>query len=201
MNLWKSYIKWRHFKGFGVHSPYAFGLVNMVVKPGEYGYYAYHEADNLLKGKEIDNPGLRKRVRFLIRLAIFLKTKRIFATGGNCRFAEVAARALHIPFRTTGSGQIKFEMTDLLIVSGERTYTGVSGKKDLKGGDDATAKVVASALGNNVAVFAYHPGPEVRKIMENPLAMGVLFHGGHSLLLIPRQEMQYVAYNIMFKIH
>lgn len=38
------YRRWRHGRGFGVHSPYAFRMVNDVLRlPPDYAYYAYDD--------------------------------------------------------------------------------------------------------------------------------------------------------------
>lgn len=39
--MWGWYIRWRHSKGFGMHSHFAYRFVTDVLKPGIYGYYAY----------------------------------------------------------------------------------------------------------------------------------------------------------------
>lgn len=60
MGLLKSYRRWRHRRGFGVHSPSAFSFVGDVVRPARgYGYYAYPTLPRLGGG---DNPLLLFRL-------------------------------------------------------------------------------------------------------------------------------------------
>ena len=40
LNLKSSLQLWRHGRGFGIHSPFAFGFITEVLRQ-EYGYYAY----------------------------------------------------------------------------------------------------------------------------------------------------------------
>ena len=57
----ESYKRWRHTRGYGVHSPYAYSVVKEVVRPGRrYAYYGYDDIDTLL------------------RLAAFLRTDTAF---------------------------------------------------------------------------------------------------------------------------
>ena len=53
--IWNNYLRWRHSKGFGVHSPFAYNLVTTVVRPGIYGYYGYDDIESAIY-EETDNP-------------------------------------------------------------------------------------------------------------------------------------------------
>ncbi len=46
--LANAYLRWRHSHGFGVHSPFAYNLVTMAVRPGKYGYYGYELIDRVI---------------------------------------------------------------------------------------------------------------------------------------------------------
>lgn len=184
MDLWKLYLRWRHSKGFGVHSPYAYRFVTDVLRPGPYRYYSYWEIEERLRGKERDDTDLMKLIRFTIRLAIFLKAKRIIFHQGSARFAEVAAQCLRIPFiPLKKSESFVFGKGDLLIMEGE-TENPESLKK---------------AIAAGTAVFAVNPRREIRAIIDNPIERGLLLRGKHRMILIPRQEMAYVAYDINLK--
>lgn len=42
LNIAKSYKRWRHGHGFGIHSPFGYRFITEVLRlPEEYGYYAY----------------------------------------------------------------------------------------------------------------------------------------------------------------
>ncbi len=79
----KEYInRWRHTRGYGVHSPLAFRIVKDCIMPdSRYGFYSdayldfeYHE----------DRKGLRN-ARMAIRLVNLLRPKRIWYPNGDKR--------------------------------------------------------------------------------------------------------------------
>ena len=88
--IWNNYLRWRHSKGFGVHSPFAYNLVTTVVRPGIYGYYGYDDIESAIY-EETDNPegdpALENDARLLLRLAVCLKTERLvlMRCGGQRR--------------------------------------------------------------------------------------------------------------------
>ena len=53
----ETYKRWRHTRGYGVHSPFAYSLVKEVVRPGrKYGHYGYEEIDNSLERTSLPHP-------------------------------------------------------------------------------------------------------------------------------------------------
>lgn len=70
MGLGKLYKRWRHTRGFGVHSPYGYDVVKSVVAPSRiYGWYGYAAIDVALA----QLGGLKwRRVRQKARLALRL---------------------------------------------------------------------------------------------------------------------------------
>ncbi len=50
MGLIRRYKRWRHGRGFGVHSPFAYHFVTEVLRlPRIYGYYAYRDVASLYR--------------------------------------------------------------------------------------------------------------------------------------------------------
>lgn len=185
MGLWKCYIRWRHSKGFGVHSPYAYRFVTDVLRPGHYRYYSYQEVDKFLQGKEIQDFRLIKLIRFTIRMVIFLHSERIVVIGNNGRFAQIAARALHLKYKDLSKGNpSELKEGDLLILAGT--------------GENKTSIEISvkNAVNHKVPVFALNPTPFTKEILEKPLQKGLLLNGGNRILMVPREEMEYVSYDI-----
>lgn len=61
-SLFSLYKRWRHTRGFGVHSPFAYRLVTEVVRPPRgYAYYAEFR------------PGMNRGERIFYRLGVFLR--------------------------------------------------------------------------------------------------------------------------------
>lgn len=182
MNLWKEYLRWRHSKGFGVHSPYAYRFITDVLNPGRYGYYAYNQLHQLSRGQSIDRGDFYNKAEFLIRLAIFLHTKRIISYGTKSPVAQIVSRALKIVYYGCDvNSKLTFKPGDLLIIPK---------------GVDPEATLINMAIENNVPVFALNPGIQLRNILKLPIKKGVLFTGKTKMLLIPREEMEYLSYPI-----
>ena len=180
--MWKTYLRWRHSKGFGVHSPYAYRFITDVLNPGRYGYYAYNQLEFLSRGLSKGSPVFFRNAKFLIRLLIFLHTKRIITCGEKYPEAQVAAKALKlIYFNKDSKSAITFKPGDLLILL-------PNGNVDLS--------VIEKAIGSQIPVLAFNPSPEMRELLEKPIENGVLFNGISKILLIPRSELHYVSYEI-----
>ena len=85
MSFLKDYIRrWRHTRGYGVHSPLAFSIVKECIRPDKrYGFYCdayldfeYHE----------DRRGLR-RARMIIRLLNLLRPSHVWMPDSDKRIA------------------------------------------------------------------------------------------------------------------
>lgn len=174
------YLRWRHSKGYGVHSPYAYRFVTSVLRPGPYRYYSYWEIENHLRGRESQDYHLQNLIKFTIRLAIFLKTKHIISFP-ETRFAEIAAKSLNLEWiEVNSNNKIKFSQSDLLILEKSR----------------ASQSMVQQAIDQGSSVLAINPDEAIRRLLETPMPRGLLLYDKHRILLIPRQEMAYTAYPI-----
>lgn len=181
MTLTELYIRWRHSKGYGVHSPYAYRFITDVLKPGDYGFYAYDQLEILNKNFKTQRSSFYKEAKFLIRLCVFLDTKRIITCKTKYPEAQIVAKALKKVYYCCESSVPSFKEGDTLILT-------PNGSID--------TEVIKKALEHKVPVYAVNPSAEERKLLETPLSHGVLFNAPSKLLLIPRQKMEYVAYSI-----
>lgn len=181
MNLWRHYLRWRHSKGYGVHSPYAYRLITEVLRPGRYGYYAYQQLDKLARPDKNLKSSFIREARFLVRLVIFLKAKRILNTGEKDYASQVVARVMKLVFFfSENQSSFNLKSGDLLVVKG-----GKLGKD-----------ILNEAVSRGTSVFAINPDKEFRQILELPIENGLLLTGRNKIILIPRKEMTYVAYEI-----
>lgn len=88
-NLFDYINRWRHTKGYGVHSPLAFRIVRECLMPdGEYGYYG----DGTIEQTLPDDRRLRRHARILLRLACQLGTDRIETVGCDARVLRTLRR-------------------------------------------------------------------------------------------------------------
>lgn len=174
-SLVKAYKRYRHSKGFGIHSPFAYRFVTDVLNPGQYGYYAY---DNLPVSL---NSNDEKETKRLIRLAVFLKTKRFLVYPESSKSIRAAAKALGLKSPSAISSSFsKFGKDDLLIVSGRVI----------------PLEIIDNAISKHASILALNPDMDLRTSLEKPRQKGLLFSGKNRILLIPRQEMYYIAYDI-----
>lgn len=181
MSLCDRYLRWRHSKGFGVHSPFAYRFVTDVLKPGPYRFYSFDEIDRYLHGDEFHDHRFLRRVKFIIRLANFLGSDRLLSYGKTDRAVQVASQAMEMKYEVIHpSDKFEFNTGDLLIL-----HTSMISLSKVK-----------EALESEVAVLASDPTPDLRELLETPLERGLLLADRRVLLLIPRSQMHYIRYDI-----
>lgn len=182
MNLWKAYLRWRHSKGYGVHSPYAYRFITDVLNPGSYGYYAYHN----IKGPGSNSswsPSALREIKFLIRLAVFLRAKRIVSYRNFSDLAEAAAKAIKSEYKEIGSNENhKFGKDDLLII----------------GDDKVSQGLLNDAIEAGAAIYTLNYRIDLKKAIGRDPEKGLLLRGTYRNLFIPRKEMEFVEYEIKF---
>ena len=179
--MWNRYKRWRHTKGYGVHSPFAYRLVTDVLRPGQYAYYAYNAIDFIITPAESSDHKFRQLILLLIRLVNFLGAKRIVASPDATRLAQVVVKA-------TGKECLEMQNLGLGFNQGDIFLTT---------GDEADISSLNKALNDGAAVFSLHPGKTTRNLLEKPMERGLLLNGRRRMILIPRPEMAYVAYSIV----
>ena len=175
-----NYIKWRHSKGYGVHSPFAFHIVENVINPGKYGYYGYSLIDRAVYGtKDYQYDFSRENARFLLRLAVALRVKKLISTFANSGLIIAAAKGAGIDFEKFNPAKIsRYERGSLLVLS--PSFNDTEGLKEF--------------LSKEIAVYALNPDVKVRDVLENHITRGVVFIDINCILTVPRNEMAYVKY-------
>lgn len=195
------FIRWRHSKGYGVHSPFAYRFVTDVLRPGPYQYYSYWEAEALLEGNECNDYKFQKLVRFVIRLAIFLKVKEIKGLGKTRRLAEICSLALNLS-NTSFTSSVKHSPNNKYI-SGDSQFSERplnTGKSLVIVKGTADFNFLKDCLKNNSSILALNPDNNMRNFMKSPLERGLLLEDRNMMILIPRDEMAYIAYDIRIKV-
>lgn len=80
LNISRAYKRWRHGRGFGVHSPFAFRFITEVLNlPGYYTYYACAGIADV-------------KLRTLFRIAVSLRASKVSFIG--CKSGDVRATVL-----------------------------------------------------------------------------------------------------------
>ena len=102
------YLRWRHGKGFGVHSPFAFDFLRSELRaPRGYAYYDYDS----LPESDIYS---RDTMRLLYRVLLRLRPQRICIIGCDRALADIVSRAC--PY----ARQASVTEADMLIVANEK---------------------------------------------------------------------------------
>lgn len=183
MGLWKRYLRWRHSKGFGVHSPYAYRFVTTVLQPGPCIFYSFDEIDANLEPGEFHNYRFQKNVKFLIRVAAFLKTRRVVVVKST-RLGGVWSKVMGLKYEAIKNPEsFIFEPGDILLL--DRQY--------------CSKTIMQLAIDSNVPILAIDASQEVLDFLDKPIERGLLLRDKKRALLIPRPEMAYVAYDIKLR--
>ena len=74
--------KIRHRKGYGVHSPFAYGLITKVIEEKS-GYYAYKQIEDLHRTLHDRQNFNKRKCRLLFRLANRFKPRCIIECGSE----------------------------------------------------------------------------------------------------------------------
>lgn len=112
MGLGQRYKRWRHGRGYGVHSPLAYDLITNTLR--EHGsYYGYERLDAACKGSRQMVPC---RLRLLLRLLARFNPSTVTITGEEC------VSLLRLAVKTANS-RCKISKTlsgnEFIIINGE----------------------------------------------------------------------------------
>ena len=111
MQIINRFRRWRHSRGFGIHSPFAFRFVCEVLNPPrKYGFYAYDQLDALRHQLRVRTIS-KQRLRMLFRVIGELRP----ATVAIVAEAETAALLKRVVAMAAPKAEIVDDRADLLI--------------------------------------------------------------------------------------
>lgn len=176
-NFVKWYKAWRHSRGYGIHSPFAYSLVREAINPGRgYGWYGYEAIDVAM------HSGLSQRdwieARLLLRTGAFLDAD-IYSDKPLAGLMKTAADAL--------SG-MKFKANADAIANLQRNKLYVAFSPD----------GIEEKLANGEAVIAFRPSAQVREKVMSFSGRGLLLYGKKGVLAVPNQSMAFTCYEMRF---
>lgn len=89
----KHAIRFRHKRGFGVHSPYMFNLILNVIrdKKGQFQYPHFTQQELQISNKK------RKLLKLLVRIIVSQKIKSVFIIGNDTELIRNYLQRLSIP--------------------------------------------------------------------------------------------------------
>lgn len=174
------YKRWRHTRGFGVHSPFAFALLGAVIRPGRnYSYYGYLDIENALVS---ESPAHACRhARMLLRLASFLNVRSAFipndAGAAVFRAALLAANS-HMKISAALADAVRCQ----LIVSTS---------------DYVPLDILLDSVQRNNSVLALDNVPDGWTAqLFDALPQGVMFYSPDALIVVNRPDMHKVSYSV-----
>lgn len=177
--IFEAYRRWRHTRGYGVHSPFAFSLVEMVVHPQGIGWYGYQDIDQTFY------PGLpdrkvRRQARLLLRLTVALRPKSVFLPLG-------IHPAYHAALAASDSRmQISRRPSDALscrLICSQANHI------------DLPALLMHMAHPGNMVAISNIPAEWVEQIYD-AMPSGLLLEGKHNIFAICRSDMAKLRYSI-----
>ncbi|MDE7402964.1 MAG: hypothetical protein K2M87_06100 [Muribaculaceae bacterium] len=176
MKMGEWYKRWRHTRGYGVHSPYAYQLVKDVIRPPRvYAYYGYEQTDNLARcGREI------REARMLLRLVNSLRPV-VVSLPEDTSECFIAAIRCAVPGAKLVHDSANADCADMLLLSG-----------DMLAGQ-SIAELLA-VPGRSLAVS--NVSIELRRQIFDALPEGVLFYGKRNLIAVNRPYMQKIAISV-----
>lgn len=173
-----AFQRWRHTRGYGVHSPFGYQLVTRVIRPGKVSYYGYADIDHALSGPHIGR--LRREARMLLRLAAMLNPESIFLQNGAHPAYQAAVRALGT---RTGIIRTPKQAASCDMICSLGDFIPLD-----------TLKQALSLSGHCVAIRDVPDGWADR--LFETLPQGVMFTGPRNVLVINRDSMQKINYPI-----
>lgn len=173
-----SYKRWRHSKGFGIHSPFAYNLICEVVNPNKkYALYGYNiiEANRNHHGQTTIS-----EARFLLRLLVFLKSKRIILPEDAPGIFRVAAEAADSRIPIDSDAESLSESALICVTGNGFSLDSLSQTLQKEG----------------VTLLVKNISPETRNKLWDSLPQGLMLYGRKNVILINRPGMMKVAYSI-----
>ncbi len=188
--LANAYLRWRHSHGFGVHSPFAYNLVTMAVRPGKYGYYGYELIDRVIltPGKRYDRD-VRRDARLLLRLLVALGSRRLLIAAADPEPFRAAAE---------GAGIGCVEMDRISAGTNPSECAPQEGDCAVIRGESVSPDEIATLLKNGCAIMMTNPSPAMTDALNSSISNGTIFTGTRIVLWIPRRDMALVSYSMKF---
>lgn len=179
--MWgEAYKRWRHSRGYGVHSPFAYRIVKEVINPERgYGWYGYKPLSDKYRGKVSD--GTIRRSLMLLRLASFLDIGSAYiADFSDRKIIEYALKQVNSKIGLTSDAQLA-DNARLIITDGKSL------------GLEKLSKLLERP--GRAVYIRDIPSKWTEKLFEN-LDEGLMLHSRRNALLISRPGMMKVSYTL-----
>ncbi|MDE7159752.1 MAG: hypothetical protein K2O24_02745 [Muribaculaceae bacterium] len=185
--LTRRYGRWRHTRGFGIHSPFAFSLIKDWLRPGSlYGMYgdaAIRETadrmDEEMGGR--DRKRVIRRGRTLLRVLGALHPRTLWIAPGLPPTLRVAADAAG--YRREGRMADDWRRASMLVLGGEDSLYGAELMRWL------------SLPGQRIILVFDAPEGIVERLYST-MPDGLMLLGRRGALLVRRKGMRKLRYTV-----
>lgn len=171
--------RWRHTRGFGVHSPFGYDMVTRVINTDAFGMYGDFdiEAEARKTGLPKDTVVMAKR---LLRLVAFIKPVAVFLPLKSRNIFQVALSRADSRMRIAHSEK---RIPECELVCSYKDFLSLS--EILK---------AISIANHSVAIREMPEGWD--EIIFEALPEGVMFRGAENMYVIHRSGMQKLKYTV-----
>lgn len=174
--MFEAYLRWRHTRGFGVHSPFAYRVLTEVITC-PHGYYGFHSINRgLTPAQRRSRPAVRARM--LLRLAVFLRPATVALPASGSALWRVAVKEGYRKARIVTPDAA----TPALLVAEGDAYRAAAERTLAAGG----------------AVLLFGISVEESRSLAAMMAEGIGFIAPDALLLIPRRQTARAVYTVNF---
>lgn len=178
LNIAETYKRWRHTKGYGVHSPFAYSIVERVISPGRYAWYGYEDIDEAVTAspRSINH----REARMLLRLAATLRITSAFVPANTAPAAVTALLAADSRMKVT-SRSTRIPSCTLLCTAD----------------DYLPLETLTSHISSQGKVLVVRGiTAEWADAVYEAMKEGVMFRGKHNIIAISREGMQKLCYTV-----
>ncbi|MCM1369048.1 MAG: hypothetical protein NC204_01620 [Candidatus Amulumruptor caecigallinarius] len=179
MSIAEKYKRWRHSRGYGVHSPFGYEIVKQVLHPGNYAWYGYRDISNATVGS---TRLTERRSRLLLRLASHLNVQSAYIPNN--------AHPAYITALKCANSRVRLEHKRTEIKNVDLICTS-DNELDIQ----YIMEYIGRASG---AVAIINPGASLHETVFTAMKEGVMFYSPAGILAICRRGMQKVSYSINF---
>lgn len=170
--------RWRHSRGFGVHSPFAYRIITDAIRlKDEYAYYGYSEICRVCRKSR--NLKAEKDARLLLRLSAILGIHSTFISKKAPEPFHAALKGAYSGMRICHNANL---MKDCDLVAAD-----ANGGVTLKSLTEFISTPVKTLMIRNCP-------PDWRTTLFDAMQEGLMLEGRSNIILFSRPQMQKLSY-------
>lgn len=182
MNLSERYIRWRHSKGYGIHSPLAFHLAETVLRPDrKVAYYAYDRLEAIASDTHCTRL-MERRAKMILRFTVMVNPSYVWVSPRLPEIYMEAIRAAGSVIRIYDGATYPLELDRAELIVTDRFKPTV----------DQLKKILVAPKG----MIAFDVSTAIMNRVEKYLKDGVMLEGVDSLITLCRDGVSAVKYEV-----